>query len=362
MFFMDFHFNMQYSRVFIDDISYQLAPRIISSVELENRLEPVYKALRIPKGQLKAFTGIVERRWWNEGFRYSDGAIAAAKKCLNKTKFDIKDIGAIIYTGVCREAYEPATACRVAAKLGANSHTVVHDISNACLGALNGIIDVANRIELGHIKAGLVVSCESAHSIVESSIEHLLANPTMAVFADTLATLTGGSGATAILLTDGSFSKDQGYQSLSGHKLLTVTSRTSTQDFEICHWGMEPVAPGLYKEVMTTDAALLLKKGMALGNVTWQDFLVESNWQATDVDKLISHQIGSVNRRHVLEQLKMSEQQDFITFPTLGNMGTVSLPITAAIATEQGALNKNDKVAFLGIGSGLSCIMMGLEW
>jgi len=353
---------MQYSRVFIDDISYQLAPRIISSEEIENRLESVYKALRIPKGQLKAFTGIEQRRWWNEGFRYSDGAIAAAKKCLNKTKFDIKDIGAIIYTGVCREGYEPATACRVASKLGATSHTVIHDISNACLGALNGIIDIANRIELGQIKAGLVVSCESAHTIVESSIQHLLDNPTMAVFAQTLATLTGGSGATAILLTDGSFKNGEGYQELKGHKLLTVTSRTSAEDFEICHWGMEPVSPGLYREVMSTDAALLLKKGMALGNLTWQDFLADSGWQRSDVDKLICHQIGSVNRKHVLQQLQISEQQDFITFPTLGNMGTVSLSVTAAIATEQGFLKKHDKVAFLGIGSGLSCIMMGLEW
>jgi len=353
---------MQYARVFIDDISYQLAPRIISSEDIERKLDSVYKTLRIPKGQLKAFTGIEQRRWWNEGFRYADGAIAAAKKCLNKTNFDIKDIGAIIYTGVCREGYEPATACRVAANLGANSHTIVHDISNACLGSMNGIIDIANRIELGQIKAGLVVSCESAHSIVESSIKYLLDNPTMSVFADTLATLTGGSGATAILITNGSFTNGQGYQTLKGHKLLTVTSRTSSADFEICHWGMQPVTSGLFKEVMATDATLLLKKGMRLGNLTWQDFLIESSWQKSDVDKLICHQIGSVNRKHVLEQLNISEQQDFITFPTLGNMGTVSLPVTAAIATEQNFLKKNDKVAFLGIGSGLSCIMMGLEW
>jgi 3-oxoacyl-[acyl-carrier-protein] synthase-3 len=353
---------MQYARVFIDDISYQLAPRVISSEELERKLEPVYKALHIPKGQLKAFTGIEERRWWNEGFRYADGAVLAAKKCLEKTNFDINDVGAIIYTGVCREGYEPATACRVAAKLGANSQTVIHDISNACLGAMNGIIDVANRIELGQIKAGLVVSCESAHSIVESSIQTLLDNPTMTIFAETLATLTGGSGATAILLTDGSFASKQDYKELKSHKLLTVTSRTSAIDFEICHWGLQPVATGLFKEVMSTDATLLLKKGMRLGNLTWQDFLTESGWQRSDVDKLICHQIGSVNRKHVLEQLNISEQQDFITYPTFGNMGTVSLPVTAAMATEQHFLKKKDKVAFLAIGSGLSCIMMGLEW
>ena len=46
----------------------------------------------------------------------------------------------------------------------------------------------------------------------------------------------------------------------------------------------------------------------------------------------------------------------------LGNMGTVSLPLTAALADEREALRPGDRVGFLGIGSGLSCIMLGLQW
>ena len=30
----------------------------------------------------------------------------------------------------------------------------VYDVSNACLGVLNGMVDIANRIELGQIRAG----------------------------------------------------------------------------------------------------------------------------------------------------------------------------------------------------------------
>ncbi|MCK5881847.1 MAG: 3-oxoacyl-ACP synthase III [Sinobacterium sp.] len=347
---------MKYSKVFIDDISYELAPRIVTSAELESRLEPVYTKLRIPKGQLKAFTGISTRRWWNEGFRVSDGAISAGRKSLQATGIDIKDIGAVLYTGVCREGFEPATACRVAAELGASPSTIIHDISNACLGVLNGMIDVANRIELGQIKAGLVVSCESAHDIVETSIENLLANQTMKGFSEILATLTGGSGAVAVLLTDGSFNNKQ------GHQLETVISCASPTDHEICQWGMRESEGRTFKQYMHTDAVKLLKQGMQLGNTAWEHFLDESQWKKSDVDKLICHQIGAVNRRHVLNELELTVEQDFISYPYLGNMGTVSLPATAAIAAEEGFLNKNDKVAFLGIGSGLSCIMMGIQW
>ena len=43
-------------------------------------------------------------------------------------------------------------------------------------------------------------------------------------------------------------------------------------------------------------------------------------------------------------------------------MGTVSLPLTAALAEERGFLERGSRVAFLGIGSGLNCLMLGWEW
>ena len=53
---------------------------------------------------------------------------------------------------------------------------------------------------------------------------------------------------------------------------------------------------------------------------------------------------------------------DFPTYQVLGNMGTVSLPLSAAIADEKGFLTAGNKVGFLGIGSGLNCMMLGVEW
>jgi 3-oxoacyl-[acyl-carrier-protein] synthase-3 len=46
----------------------------------------------------------------------------------------------------------------------------------------------------------------------------------------------------------------------------------------------------------------------------------------------------------------------------LGNTGSSALPITLMMASEQGAIEKNDKIALLGIGSGLSSIMLGVKW
>ncbi len=48
-------------------MGYELAPVVVSSAELEERIAPVYETLRISPGQVEALTGIVERRWWHEG-------------------------------------------------------------------------------------------------------------------------------------------------------------------------------------------------------------------------------------------------------------------------------------------------------
>ncbi|GAA0786039.1 MULTISPECIES: 3-oxoacyl-ACP synthase III [Pseudomonadati] len=349
---------MKYSRVFINSLAYELAPQVVSSLDLESRLAPLYKKFRIPMGQLAALTGITERRWWPKGYRLSDGAIAAANKAVNETGINVSDLGAVVYTGVCRDQHEPATACRIAAELGVSKDTAIYDISNACLGVLSGILDIANRIELGQIKAGMVVSCESARDIVEATIDHMLAEPTMQNFAQSLATLTGGSGAIAVILTDGSLPLKNTRQ----HQLLGASHLSAPEHHNLCEWGLQEAGHMLYREFMRTDAVTLLKEGVDLAKHTWDHFLAQRDWVVEQVDKVICHQVGASNRKQVLSALNIPQEKEYPTYQTLGNMGTVSLPVTAAIAHDVGFLRQGDQVSFLGIGSGLNCMMLGLKW
>src|SRR3954451_18526609 len=199
---------MKYSQVHIESIGYELPPVVVSTAELESRLGPVYQALKMSPGQLELLTGINERRWWEPGYSLSHGAAAAAKKALAAAELTPSDIDVLIYAGVCREQFEPATACHVAHELRLNPDAAVYDLSNACLGVLNGIVDIANRIELGQARAGLVVSAETAREINDTIINDLLANRTIETFKTSIATLTGGSGAVAVLVTDGSFERE----------------------------------------------------------------------------------------------------------------------------------------------------------
>src|SRR5437588_317179 len=101
---------MNYSRVFIDSLGYELPPVVVTSNELEVRLRPVYQALRMPEGQLEALTGIVERRWWEPGYPLSQGAIAAARKALEVSNVRAEDVQVLIYAAVCREQFRTSLA------------------------------------------------------------------------------------------------------------------------------------------------------------------------------------------------------------------------------------------------------------
>jgi 3-oxoacyl-[acyl-carrier-protein] synthase III len=346
---------MKYTRVRVDAISYELAPVVVTSDELEERLRPTLDALRIPSGQLEVLTGIAERRWWVNDFSVAEGAAAAGRKALAAAGVDPEDVEVLIYAGVCREQFEPATACRVAASLNIAGAATVYDISNACLGVLNGMIEIANRIELKQCRAGLVVSCETAREINDVMIGRLLEERGFALFRDSLATLTGGSGAVAVLLTDGSFATAR------SHRLLGGVSHAAPQFHELCRWGLEKL-PAATRQFMSTDSVAVLKHGVALGLQTWNAFLRLLNWVPEQVDKVICHQVGAGHRDAILKTLGIGADKDFSTFAYLGNIGTVSLPLTAALAEERDFLRPGDRVGFLGIGSGLNCMMLGLEW
>ena len=346
---------MRWDRVCVEAITYELPDERVRSEDLEGQLDGLYAKLRIPSGQLMSMTGIQERRWWPEGPRLADHAARAGRKALDEAGVSPDDVGTVIYAGVCRDDMEPATACRVADTLGIRGDALVLDHSNACLGVLNGMVTVANMIELGQIRAGLVVSCETAREIATDAIARMLDDSTVATWSKCIASLTGGSGAIAVVLTDRDFS-------FTGRRLLGGAVRAAPEHHRVARWGAREGIAGQTSWIMDTDAAEVLTHGVELGKRTWAAFLRELDWAVADVDRAVMHQVGAVHQSTILGALGIDPAREYSTFATLGNIGTVSLPITAARAAEDGFIVEGDRVGLLGIGTGLNCLMLGIQW
>ena len=90
--------------------------------------------------------------------------------------------------------------------------------------------------------------------------------------------------------------------------------------------------------------------------------LAETGWDRDQIDRTVCHQVGSRHRMAMLEAMRLDPSRDSVTFPMLGNTGSVALPLTVAAAAIQGQLSPQDHVAMLGIGSGINSVMLGVNW
>lgn len=347
---------MRYQNVCLESWGYRLPDEVVTTAEIEARLAPLYQRLKLPEGRLEMLTGIRGRRFWPRGTLPSDISIQSGEGAIHAAGIDRREIGALIHGSVCRDHLEPATACRVHNELGLSSSCVLMDVSNACLGLLNGMILAANMIELGQIRAALVVGTESARPLVETTIDALNRNTSLTreTIKPAIASLTIGSGSCAMLLVDRRLSK-------SGNRLLGGAVCARTEYHELCRSGSDEAGSGM-QPLMETDSELLMREGIATGVEAFVALQCELGWSPSTINKTVCHQVGATHRKLMLEQLGLTTENDFATFETLGNTGSVALPISLAMAAETGHLASGDQVALMGIGSGINCVMLGLDW
>ncbi len=341
-----------WENVRIAGLASELPTERIGTAALEAELAPLYHKLHIPVGYIEQLSGIRERRWWPAGTSPSCGAVPAAQKVLRQADISPQAVETLHYAGVCRDHFEPATACRIAAELGIGGAAQVYDVSNACLGVLNSMIAIANQIELRQITCGLVVACESARTITEKMKAAMLQHTTMEFFRRTIGVLTGGSGAVAVLL------RHKDHASPTAPALRGGVAGSDPQYHRLCHWGVD--ARGT--ETLVLDSIALLQHGMGISERTFAHFLRHFDRTREQLDKVVCHQVSHKHNRSVLALLQIPADKEFHTYTTLGNIGAVSLPLTATLAAQAGFFQAGDFVALLGIGSGFNTVMLGLEW
>ena len=349
---------MLYKSVRIESFGYEIPETVVTSQSLEERVAPLYQKLNLSYGRFELMTGIRERRFWDDETTPSQASTKAAEKAIAKSGIDKADIECLLHTSVCRDFLEPATATLVHDSLGLPATALIFDISNACIGFANGMVTLANMIELGQVKAGIVVGAEGGKRLIDGTIDELLNDPdiTRDKLKVSFASLTLGSGAVAAVLTRSSLSK-------SDHRLLGGAVRTASQHNNLCRVENDTYFydPHSYPN-MSTDYTGILNNGVALAAEAWEAFQQELGWNHKDVDKVFTHQVSSVHKQVLFHALGLDESKGFSTVEYLGNIASCSLPISLAIAIDEGHVNAGDRVVMMAGGSGLCGIMLGLEW
>ena len=341
---------MKFEHTCIESLAVALPEETWTSADIEERLRPLYERLKLPAGRLELMTGIRERRMWPAGTRASDASAAAGRAVLEKSALRAEQVELFIHAAVSRDMLEPATASFAHRKIGLPGTAQIFDVSNACLGFLNSLTVAAGLIESGQIRCAMVVAGENGRPLVEQTLRTLLERPlNRNEIKPYFANLTIGSGAVGAMVCHRSLVAGR------PHRLLGGVARAATQFSELCQGDTH----GADALAMQTDSEQLLVAGVGLAQETWREFTAS---QGDRFARYICHQVGSTHRRKLYETLGLDLAKDHSTFERLGNTGSVALPATLADATETGAVRAGDRVGLLGIGSGLNCLMLALEW
>jgi 3-oxoacyl-[acyl-carrier-protein] synthase-3 len=338
---------MNFEKVSILSVDHVDAPRRVSSEEIEGRLEPTLRRLGVPTDLLRQLSGIMVRRWWDEELVPSDGAAMAGERAIEASGIDRGKIGILVNTSVCRDFLEPATACFVHSKLGLPETCMNFDVTNACLGFLNGMDVVANMIERRQVDYGLVVNCETSQFTTEQTIERL-SDPKVdgETFRLNFASLTIGSGAVAMVMGRSDLAEN-------GHQYLGGVNLASTAHCNLCTGHIHQ---------MITDTKALTEHGLELAVKTWKKAVEELDWTVERHDHYAQHQVSKAHAQKFASAIGIDWESIYKLYPEYGNIGPAGIAIVLSKLEKEGWVKPGQRVAMMGIGSGINCSMAEVVW
>jgi acyl-CoA:acyl-CoA alkyltransferase len=271
------------------------------------------------------------------------------RKALAAAGIARSEIQCLINASVCRDYIEPATASIVHNKLGLQPEAMSFDVVNACLGFLNGMVMIANMIELGQIETGMVVAAEAPREGQLATIEYMLNNPPDKGDTPRQPGLLHIRRCLGRRDSDGTSRSPRRANNLLGGERLTA----NTDHCELC------VAQRTW---MRTKSSELLEEGTKVVTAVWERFKQTMAWTNDMVDRLFTHQVSEPQRQVALRALNLSPDIDYPTLHYLGNTASVAAPISLAIGVDEGFVRKGDRIVLFGVGSGISSIVLGIEW
>ena len=139
----------------------------------------------------------------------------------------------------------------------------------------------------------------------------------------------------------------------SEHRFLGGVTLAATEHCKLCTAQVDQ---------MITNTKKLFHHGLELGLKTWELAREVLNWRIEDLDQFIIHQVGKAHTEKFARTLGVPLSKIFQLYPDHGNIGPAGVPIAFSKLVASGTLKAGDRIAFMGIGSGINCSMAELVW
>jgi 3-oxoacyl-[acyl-carrier-protein] synthase-3 len=290
-------------------------------------------------------TGMRERRYAAPSESSSDLSTLAARHALERAGLESTDIDCYVVATVTPDFQFPATACIVAANLGAVGKPAF-DIEIACSGFIYGLPMAASFVRSGVFRRVMVIGVETL-----SRVTNLDDRGTAILFGD-------GAGAVVVERTDA-----------SSDSFLTCELGSDGTNPELLYiaggGSRNPLTPELLankKDKIEMSGREIFRYAVTKMVETSKIVLERAGLSTSDVDWLIPHQANARIIEAAAKRLSVPREKIVINIDRFGNTSSASIPIALSETIERGLLKDGDVILFTGFGGGLSWGSIAWRW
>lgn len=284
-------------------------------------------------------TGIRERRRCdpNKGESVTSLCSESLRKAIVDANIEPGDIDMLILGTVTGEMSCPATACRVAANVGAIG-AGAYDLAAACSGFVFGIHTAHDLIRCGSFKTVAVVGCDVMSEVLDYEDRGVVV-------------LFGDSSGAAILQASDDESKGMlaGSMHADGSRWADLYIPRKVRDFPD---GVQPEGAKLGK--LRMSGREVYKFAVGTFSKLIEETLADANVDASEIDMYVCHQSNARMLESARERFGIPKEKMYINIDRFGNCSGGSVPVCLDELRKMGQCKHGDKIMFVAFGGGMT--------
>ncbi|HEY7052787.1 MAG TPA: 3-oxoacyl-[acyl-carrier-protein] synthase III C-terminal domain-containing protein [Mycobacterium sp.] len=267
-------------------------------------------------------------------------ASRAAAACLQENDVAASDIDLLVYGGIARDAFEPATAAEVAGRLGAKPLHAM-DVTCACAGLIEALHVVAGYFAL-HDELQTAVIC--AGELMRDRVSYDMQS--LEDVAVRVAGLTLGNAAAAFVVSREPLPNGSA-------RLVGLRHKTLAEHYALCRAPVDGHFTSHSKELF----ALAVHVPPEI-----RTLLADAGWSPEDVDHYAFHQPSEAVLERVLTELGARPQACVHTHSLYGNTASTAWAVALDYRLKSGTVRDGDKIVVASAAAGFTIVGAAAEW
>ena len=291
-------------------------------------------------------TGVLKRHLAPAHICASDLAYSALKTLIEELNWSRDSIDCVVLVTQTPDYLLPNTGSVLHQRLGLNKNTIVFDVNLGCSGYIYGLWLVANLLNRGMLKRGLIVVADTISKIVNDSDDSLKLLFGDAASATALEYSEDGGKIDFILGNDGSkfdslIVPSGLFRSLSKNDDIEVEKKLKFMKKKD-------------KQYLTIDGPEMMNFILSEVPCALASLLESAKMDKSNVDYWVMHQANEVVLKNLAKKIGICLERMPFSLNEFGNTSSASIPLTISYKLREILRSKKLNLMLTGFGVGLS--------